>query len=113
MYNKKKKRKKVLKKYESAIEESDANWAKSLEKINKQKQLDNISDKDKETLMKIPITLTYKYFDEAISVKKKVDDMHIGETLEMYKSIMVPIFGEKSYEDSIIRLSNRIKSKRI
>ena len=62
--------------------------------------------------MKIPITLTYKYFDETISVKKKVDDMHIGETLEMYKSIMVPIFGEKSYEDSIISLSNKIKSKR-
>jgi hypothetical protein len=62
--------------------------------------------------MKIPITLTYKYFDETISVKKKVDDMHIGETLDMYKSIMVPIFGEKSYEDSIISLSDRIKSKR-
>lgn len=62
--------------------------------------------------MKIPITLTYKYFDETISVKKKVEDMHIGETLDMYKSIMVPIFGEKPYEDSIISLSNKIKSKR-
>ena len=62
--------------------------------------------------MKIPITLTYKYFDETISVKKKVEDMHIGETLDMYKSIMIPIFGEKPYEDSIIRLSDRIKSKR-
>jgi len=57
VHMKKKKKKKVLKKYESAIEESDANWAKSLEKINKQKQLDNISDKDKETLMKIAALL--------------------------------------------------------
>ena len=57
MDKEKKKKKKVLKKYESAIEESDANWAKSLEKINKQKQLDNISDKDKETLMKIAALL--------------------------------------------------------
>ena len=44
-------------KYESAIGESDANWAKSLEKINKQRQLDKISDKDKETLMKIAALL--------------------------------------------------------
>ena len=57
MDKEKKKRKEVLKKYESSIEESDAEWAKSLEKINKQKQLDNISDKDKETLMKIAALL--------------------------------------------------------
>ena len=44
-------------KYESVIGESDANWAKSLEKINKQRQLDKISDKDKETLMKIAALL--------------------------------------------------------
>jgi len=44
-------------KYESAIGESDANWAKSLEKIQKQRQLDKISDKDKETLMKIAALL--------------------------------------------------------
>lgn len=39
------------------VEESSASWAKSLEKINKQKQLDKISDKDKETLMKIAALL--------------------------------------------------------
>lgn len=39
------------------VSESDANWAKSLEKINKQRQLDKISDKDKETLMKIAALL--------------------------------------------------------
>ena len=44
-------------KYESVIGESDANWAKSLEKINKQRQLDKISDKDKETIMKIAALL--------------------------------------------------------
>ena len=42
---------------EVEVSESDANWAKSLEKINKQKQLDKISDKDKETLMKIAALL--------------------------------------------------------
>ncbi len=35
------------------VEESSASWAKSLETIAKKRQLDKISDKDKETLMKI------------------------------------------------------------
>lgn len=35
------------------VEESSAAWAKSLEKIEKQRQLDKISDKDKATLIKI------------------------------------------------------------
>ena len=42
---------------DTEVSESDANWAKSLEKINKQKQLDKISNKDKETLMKIAALL--------------------------------------------------------
>ncbi len=42
---------------EVEVSESDANWAKSLEKINKQRQLDKISDKDKETIMKIAALL--------------------------------------------------------
>tara|TARA_B100000902_G_C27222855_1_gene870599 strand:- start:56 stop:586 length:531 start_codon:yes stop_codon:yes gene_type:complete len=41
----------------SRLIESNANWAKSLEKIQKQRQLDKISDKDKETLMKIAALL--------------------------------------------------------
>ena len=42
---------------DTEVSESDANWAKSLEKINKQRQLDKISDKDKETIMKIAALL--------------------------------------------------------
>lgn len=47
----------TLIKDDTEVSESDANWAKSLEKINKQRQLDKISDKDKETLMKIAALL--------------------------------------------------------
>ena len=51
------KKNKKYKNDEVEVSESDANWAKSLEKINRQKQLDKISDKDKETLMKIAALL--------------------------------------------------------
>ena len=62
--------------------------------------------------MKIPIQISLKYFDEQVVVKKKVDDMHIGEFMDMQRSILIPIFGERSYEDSVINLAKRIKSKR-
>ena len=49
--------KKKVAKFIMSLPESNANWAKSLEKIQKQRQLDKISDKDKETLMKIAALL--------------------------------------------------------
>ena len=62
--------------------------------------------------MKIPIQLSLKYFNEQVVVKKKVDDMHIGEFMDMQRNILIPIFGEKSYEDTVILLAKRINSKR-
>ena len=62
--------------------------------------------------MKIPIQLSLKYFDEQVVIKKKVEDMHIGEFMDMQKNILIPIFSEKAYEDSIIAQAKRIKSNR-
>ena len=62
--------------------------------------------------MKIPIQLSYKFFQEQVIVKRKVDDMHIGEFMEMYKHLMVPLFGEKPYENLILEEAVRIKRKR-
>ena len=62
--------------------------------------------------MKRPISLTYKFFDETITVKKRVEDLHIQETMDMYKNIMVPLFGERAYELSMIATADRIKNKR-
>lgn len=62
--------------------------------------------------MKIPIQLTYKYFSETITIKKKVDSLHIGDTMEMYKGIIVPIYGQENYERVIISLANKIMEQR-
>jgi hypothetical protein len=62
--------------------------------------------------MKIPIQLTYKYFSETITIKKKVDSLHIGDTMEMYKGIIVPIYGQENYERVIITLAQRILEER-
>ena len=62
--------------------------------------------------MKIPIQLTYKYFSETITIKKKVDSLHIGDTMEMYKGIIVPIYGQENYERVIISLAHKIMEQR-
>jgi hypothetical protein len=62
--------------------------------------------------MKIPIQLTYKYFNETITIKKRVDSLHIGDTMEMYKGIIVPIYGQENYERAIITLAQRIIEQR-
>ena len=62
--------------------------------------------------MKIPIQLSYKFFQEQVVVKRKVDDMHIGEFMDMYKHLMVPLFGETPYESLILKEARRIKRKR-
>jgi hypothetical protein len=62
--------------------------------------------------MKIPIQLTYKYFSETITIKKKVDSLHIGDTMEMYKGIIVPIYGQENYERVILTLAHKIMEQR-
>ena len=63
--------------------------------------------------MKIPIQLQFKLFDDVFVIKKKVDVLEIKDIAEMYKSVFVPIFGEDSYENTIIHIAEDIKKKRI
>jgi hypothetical protein len=62
--------------------------------------------------MKIPIQLQFKLFDDIYVIKKKVDDIHINDIAEMYKSVFVPVFGQESYENAIISIAEDIKKKR-
>jgi hypothetical protein len=62
--------------------------------------------------MKIPIQLSFKLFNETTTVKTVVYDLHIGQTMEMYQKVMIPLFGEENYENTILQLANQIKKKR-
>ena len=62
--------------------------------------------------MKIPIQLSFKLFNETTTIKTSVEDLHIGKTMDMYKNIMVPLFGEENYENTILSIANQIKEKR-
>jgi hypothetical protein len=62
--------------------------------------------------MKIPIQLSFKLFGETTTIKNTVEDLHIGQTMEMYRNIIVPLFGEESYENTILQLANTIREKR-
>ena len=62
--------------------------------------------------MKIPIQLSFKLFEETTTVKTVVYDLHIGDTMDMYKKVMIPLFGEENYENTILQIANKIKEKR-
>ena len=62
--------------------------------------------------MKIPIQLSFKLFNETTSVKTTVEDLHIGQTMEMYQKVMIPLFGVENYENTILQMAQRIKEKR-
>jgi hypothetical protein len=62
--------------------------------------------------MKIPIQLSFKLFNETTTVKNTVYDLHIGQTMEMYQKVMIPLFGVESYENTILQLANTIREKR-
>ena len=62
--------------------------------------------------MKIPIQLSFKLFNETTSVKTTVEDLHIGQTMDMYQKVMIPLFGVESYENTILQIAQRIKEKR-
>jgi hypothetical protein len=62
--------------------------------------------------MKIPIQLSFKLFNETTTIKNTVEDLHIGQTMEMYRNIIVPLFGEDNYENTILSIANQIREKR-
>ena len=62
--------------------------------------------------MKIPIQRSFKLFGETTTIKNTVEDLHIGQTMEMYRNIIVPLFGEESYENTILSIANSIREKR-
>jgi hypothetical protein len=62
--------------------------------------------------MKIPIQLSFKLFGETTTIKNTVEDLHIGQTMEMYRNIIVPLFGEENYENTILSIANSIREKR-
>ena len=62
--------------------------------------------------MKIPIQLSFKLFNETTTVKTTVEDLHIGQTMEMYRKVMEPLFGVESYENTILSMAEGIKRRR-
>lgn len=61
--------------------------------------------------MKIPIQVSFKLFNETYSVKKNVEDLHISDVVDMYKSVLIPLFGEDNYERAILSIADNIRDK--
>jgi len=55
----------------------------------------------------IPYSLTFKYFNDIITLKKDSPSLNIKDVMEMNKSIMITLFSEKAYKKYIIRMAEK------
>jgi hypothetical protein len=59
----------------------------------------------------IPYSLTFKYFNDTITLKKDSPTLDIHDVMEMNKSIMITLFGERAYNETIKRIAEEIEWK--
>jgi hypothetical protein len=57
---------------------------------------------------KVPYSLTFKYFNDTITLRKESPMLTISDVMEMNRSIVVGIFGEKAYHDYFIEMVDQI-----
>ena len=56
----------------------------------------------------IPFSLTFKYFNDTITIKKQSQILDIHDVMEMNKSIIITLFGEDAYKSYILHEGDRI-----
>jgi hypothetical protein len=57
---------------------------------------------------KVPYSLTFKYFNDTITLKKDSPMLRISDVMEMNRSIVVGIFGERAYHDYFLEVIDQI-----
>lgn len=62
-------------------------------------------------ITKVPYTLTFKCFNDTITLKKESHALRISDVMEMNRAIVVNLFGEKAYDDYILLLGEEICDK--
>lgn len=62
-------------------------------------------------MTKIPFSLTFKYFNDTITLKKETHSLRISDVMDMNRAIIINLFGEKAYDDYILLLGEEIYEK--
>jgi hypothetical protein len=59
-----------------------------------------------------PVTITYKFFNDTIIMKRDVYDLRIRDLMELNRSMVVNVFDEELYQEYILSLAKDISKKR-
>lgn len=59
-----------------------------------------------------PVTITYKFYNDTITMKRDVYDLSIRDLMDLNRSMVVNVFDEESYQENILRIAKEITKKR-
>lgn len=58
--------------------------------------------------MNKPITLAFNCFGKTTTIKKDGGILHVNDLFDMFKTIVISEFGEKKWEEMILKIGDEI-----
>jgi len=59
-----------------------------------------------------PVTITYKFYNDTITMKREVYDLTVRDLMELNRSMIVNVFDEELYKDYVLKMAKDINSKK-
>jgi hypothetical protein len=58
-----------------------------------------------------PITMTYKFFNDTVTLKREVYDLTPRNIMDMNRTLIISVFNEELYEETILSIASDIRKK--
>ena len=58
-----------------------------------------------------PITMTYKFFNDTVTLKREVYDLTPINIMDMNRTLIISVFNEQLYEETILSIASDIRKK--
>jgi hypothetical protein len=59
-----------------------------------------------------PVTITYKFYNDTITMKREVYDLTVRDLMELNRSMIVNVFDEELYRDYVLKMARDIQKKK-
>lgn len=59
-----------------------------------------------------PVTITYKFYNDTIIMKREVYDLTVRDLMELNRSMIVNVFDEELYRDYVLKMAKDIQKKK-
>lgn len=74
-------------------------------------QINNTTMRKNDYFKTTPVLMTYKFFNDTVTLKRDVYDLRVRDLLEMNRTIVVSIFNEEHYEETILSIAKEIRGR--